>query len=223
MGARLMLDLERASFIAERLLAALAPACDRMQVAGSIRRRKSMVKDIELVAVPRWRLVPVEGVTQSMFQPPQMQRVSLLREAIEREVGDRLMVIKPNTSEIIPWVLKDDSRYVRLYLPKQALKVDLFVCTPETWGMNYMIRTGSGVGPSGIPSDGFAPRMLARWKEVAGAGAHSMESRLYRPAARQPEDTPEERDVFRLCRVAWVPPEERIDAAAVERYAEPLG
>lgn len=39
--------------IAERIVAELAPHCDRIEIAGSIRRRAEHVKDIEIVAIPR--------------------------------------------------------------------------------------------------------------------------------------------------------------------------
>lgn len=48
-----MVSLERARRIAESLAEVLAPACERLEVAGSIRRRVEHVKDIELVARPR--------------------------------------------------------------------------------------------------------------------------------------------------------------------------
>ncbi len=40
--------------IASALVADLEPYCARIQVAGSIRRRKEMVGDIEIVAIPRY-------------------------------------------------------------------------------------------------------------------------------------------------------------------------
>jgi DNA polymerase/3'-5' exonuclease PolX len=43
---------------AERIVAAivadLAPSCARIQVTGSVRRRKEVVGDIEMVAIPRY-------------------------------------------------------------------------------------------------------------------------------------------------------------------------
>ena len=39
--------------IAEEVRALLAPACERLEVAGSIRRRRPDVGDVELVAVPK--------------------------------------------------------------------------------------------------------------------------------------------------------------------------
>ncbi len=48
---RLLADAER---IVAAIVAGLAPVCTRIQVAGSVRRRKDVVGDIELVAIPRY-------------------------------------------------------------------------------------------------------------------------------------------------------------------------
>ena len=44
-------DAER---IAAAIVADLAPFCARIQVAGSVRRHKAVVGDIEIVAIPRY-------------------------------------------------------------------------------------------------------------------------------------------------------------------------
>lgn len=49
------LRIQVATAVAERLIERLSPYCDRVQLAGSCRRRdKDFVKDIELVAIPKW-------------------------------------------------------------------------------------------------------------------------------------------------------------------------
>lgn len=47
------IPLELATSIADELIYQLRPGCNRIMVAGSIRRRRPMVGDIELVAIPR--------------------------------------------------------------------------------------------------------------------------------------------------------------------------
>lgn len=39
--------------IAARLLDALRPYCHRIEIAGSLRRKRDMIGDIEIVAIPR--------------------------------------------------------------------------------------------------------------------------------------------------------------------------
>lgn len=53
--------LEQAQRLAQQLVVDLEPACERIEVAGSIRRQRSQVKDIELVVIPRWSVRPASG------------------------------------------------------------------------------------------------------------------------------------------------------------------
>jgi len=46
------MELKRARAIAEKLVEKLAPYCERIEIAGSIRREKAEVGDIEVVAIP---------------------------------------------------------------------------------------------------------------------------------------------------------------------------
>lgn len=49
------MNLAQASALAGQLVEKLAPFCERIEVAGSVRRRKlEGIKDIELVAIPKW-------------------------------------------------------------------------------------------------------------------------------------------------------------------------
>lgn len=48
-----MIQLAHAQTIARELISLLNPFCDRIGVAGSVRRKKSIVKDIELVIIPK--------------------------------------------------------------------------------------------------------------------------------------------------------------------------
>src|SRR3990167_7360212 len=47
------MELARAQEIAAQVLAELSPFCERCEIAGSIRRRKPEVGDIEIVAIPK--------------------------------------------------------------------------------------------------------------------------------------------------------------------------
>lgn len=49
------MELEKAKVIASSVIGALAPYCERIEAAGSIRRRKAEVKDIDLILIPRDR------------------------------------------------------------------------------------------------------------------------------------------------------------------------
>lgn len=105
--------LREAIVIAERIKAELSPHCDRIEIAGSIRRKKPIVKDIELVAIPK----PFEvGLFSS--------GIALVVNKWEKVKGD------------LP------CKYTQRILP-DGIKLDLFFADPENWGLIFAIRTGS--------------------------------------------------------------------------------
>jgi len=106
------MDLEEASVIAETWVSRLAPACQRIEIAGSIRRQKPQVKDIELVCISKG----------GIFDP--------LERAITEAVNEKLCSI-----------IKGGSKYKQLSLA-EGLNLDLFIVQPHTWAVQFVIRTG---------------------------------------------------------------------------------
>lgn len=199
--------LQVARRVALALASELAGACERLELAGSIRREKSTVSDIEIVAIPQ--LGPSLAAQPALFEggdtvAPQ-PRVNRLWEAIEAisEGHQRIVPIKPGSPSLEPddrWQEKRQagSRYLRLWLPKPALKVDLFLADAETWGAIFAIRTGSAK---------FSQALVTRWTSVSGGG-HFHQGRLLQ-ADGTALATPEEADVFRACRVELIAPAAR--------------
>jgi DNA polymerase/3'-5' exonuclease PolX len=115
-----MMILDEAIVIAEKMIDWLQPVCDRIEVAGSVRRKKEDVKDIELVAKPK--LVKV----QDMF-------------------GDLLNII--SSLDQTCWdskgkLLKNGSRYKQICL-FEGINLDLFIVMPPSqWGVQFLLRTG---------------------------------------------------------------------------------
>ena len=74
------MKLERAQKIATEVIKQLSPYCQRIEVAGSIRRRKAIVHDIDLVLIPSdaWNL---EGEVLALARPfqPKMSGEKLKR------------------------------------------------------------------------------------------------------------------------------------------------
>jgi len=99
--------------IAERVKAELQPHCHRIEIAGSIRRKKPECRDIEIVAIPK----PYE--------------TGLFASGIAEVVG-KWQKVKGE----LP------CKYTQRLLPN-GLKLDLFFAVPENWGLIYAIRTGS--------------------------------------------------------------------------------
>ena len=183
------MNIEQAVTLAEGIVSSIRPHCSRAEVAGSIRRRKPEVKDVEIVA--------------------QVSDWSGLFSALEKWGA----FIKPGVPDIVPWPPKEGARYLRMIL-NEGVKLDLFVTSPENWGGLFMMRTGSGVGPDGNPMKGFVPGMFGRWKKVSGGGKMN-EGYPTLPDGRR-VIVSEEEDFFALCGVEWIPAEERVSKSAVK-------
>lgn len=183
------MKLSQAKNLAERIIETMSPFCQRVAIAGSIRRQKPEVKDIEIVAVPRL------GQAQDLFNTKLENE--LFKWALQIQTEGRIQWIKPGTPEIIPWRIQEQGKYWRGWLTKAGMKLDLFLATPETWGVIYLIRTGSAA---------FSQRMVG--KECWRTGYRFGDGKLLDPSG-QFVPTPEEQDVFNALGVDWIEPEAR--------------
>jgi len=99
--------------IAEITLSELRSHCLRAEIAGSIRRKKAYIKDIEIVAIPR-PYSPQDGLAK---------------------VVNRWDKVKGNMEY-------GKTKYTQRILPS-GIKLDLFLCDESNWGSIFAIRTGS--------------------------------------------------------------------------------
>lgn len=97
------------------------PACLRVALAGSLRRRRPVVGDIEICCIADQSA----GLWGAGTGP------SLLTEKLLRDPPGTLEKGQP-----------EGGKYLRYRLPS-GVALDLFVCTRENWGWNYTVRTGS--------------------------------------------------------------------------------
>ena len=139
------MEYQKALKIAEKVKAELSPYCERIEIAGSIRRKKAECGDIEIVAIPK----PYDvGLFAS--------GIALVIEQWEKVKGT------------LP------CKYTQRILP-EGIKLDLFFATVSNWGLIYAIRTGSAdyshkVLANGWVKNGFHSKdgMLNRnGKEIA--------------------------------------------------------
>ena len=192
------MKLADAEEIAYEITEAIAPFCERVSVAGSIRRRKPEVKDIEICAIPTWSFDLTCG--NDLFGDP--DTINLLHQFCQEQEPLGIAWIKPGTHNIIPWRIRPEGKYWRGYFFRQDLKLDLFLCEPDNWGWIFAIRTGSAE---------FSTALLTHAKRL---GYHSEKGRLCRQS--NPIATPEEEDVFRILNLAFVAPELRQDEQALK-------
>lgn len=73
------MELERAKIIAEAVVKRLSPYCSKIEVAGSIRRQKSTVNDIDivLIAADPWNLTfEITGLGVTHLKGDKLKRVN---------------------------------------------------------------------------------------------------------------------------------------------------
>ncbi len=135
------MDINSARKIAETLVEEMTPYCEKIIIAGSIRRGKPEVKDIEIVAVPRWD--DIAEHTGDLFEPVKMVPQNELYHWALRGVHG-IQWIKPGTHKIIPWLPKENGKYWRglIELGDARIKLDLFLANPDNFGAISVIRTG---------------------------------------------------------------------------------
>jgi len=131
-GAKPRWPYDVALAIADELLKTLEPACERIVIAGSLRRRKPDVGDIELLYVPA---VETQRDPNDMFAS---REINLADEVIRylEAVGDLERRKNVKGSEVF------GPKNKLLRHRRSGINVDLFAATQENW-FNYLVcRTG---------------------------------------------------------------------------------
>jgi len=122
------MKIKSALRIAERVRAELEPHCERIEIAGSIRRGKADVKDIELVCITK----PYD--------------VGLFESGIATVVNRW-----PKVRGELP------CKYTQRVLP-EGINLDLFFAVPGNWGLIFAIRTGSADFSHKVLATGWVKR-----------------------------------------------------------------
>lgn len=175
-----MINWNTAKKTADILVDLLTPVCERVEIAGSIRRKSAYVNDIEVVAIPK---PEVNLFGEKSYNPDEIYKV-----------------LQGDTPDYSPFE-KKGAFYARFKF--FGMYADLFITTPEKWGCIYAIRTGSADFSRRMMTKewqgGFCPDEL-----------YFKEGRLWSKEQTTPLDTPEEEDVFRFLGIPWVEPERRV-------------
>jgi DNA polymerase (family X) len=120
------LPLSQAETLAEELRRILALGCEKIAVAGSIRRRRSKIHDIDMVAIPRYE----EGTPRTLFGD--RERINVLDAELARL-----------SSEGKVQIIERGPKAVRFNVKPEECAVDLYIASPTTWATLLLIRTGS--------------------------------------------------------------------------------
>lgn len=185
------MDLVYAHRIAKQFCTLLEPACKRIYIAGSVRRKKPDVDDIELVAEPIF--APVFNLFGDL-----VGERNLLHELLDALQAESQLSLDDQ-------VRRDGLRYKRFaymdYDALRAISIDLFIVNPPAqWGVIFALRTG--------PAD------YSHWLVTQRSKGGAMPAEAYcKDGAIWYDDMPlpmvEERDFFTFLDIEYVDPEKR--------------
>lgn len=116
------MQLDKAEKIAQELVELLEPACLRIEIAGSIRRQKPDVGDIELLCIPRY----INGADALDLKLRSLMAAGILAHRLTRR-GSHVYGAKNK---------------LLLHQPS-GIGVDIFSTTEECWPVALVVRTGS--------------------------------------------------------------------------------
>ena len=216
---------------AERLIEMLRPGCERIEIAGSVRREKPEVGDVEIVCAPR-----VTRISQEQIFGPEFAEVDSLWAIVDGLVYGSFHR-KLRYADYIDrngkfTQKKDGPKYRGVCFPEDpGFKFEIFtVPSMDDWGVNFTIRTGSAEFSRQFVTRArycgvrvmFARLWRLKYLGPANATIDEM-NRAWETASTEPEMRaiadnivcPEERDFFRECGIRWVPPQARNGAEDV--------
>jgi DNA polymerase/3'-5' exonuclease PolX len=164
---------------AARLIDVIQPACSRVRIAGSLRRHKRDIGDIEVCCIP--------AAHSDMFDAPVYDAFEVKK--LLRQAGYRFEV----AGEL----------YIKAFAG--GVQHDIFLTTPEKWGVIFMQRTGCAE---------FSTKMVTQRNKGGVLPSHLRvkDGRVW--SGEQALDTPEEVDYFGLTWLKWIEPEDRTSEEA---------
>lgn len=181
---------------AEELVELLRPTCTRIEIAGSIRRKRKVVKDIEIVLIPK-----TYKSQSDLFGEDDEHDASETLDLLNKLVDAGTMRKRVDDGGRECWGKKHQRA---IY---DGIAVDLFAVTPPAqWGVIFAIRTG--------------PALFSRWfvTSVKQGGLMPQFMAVKRGALWRVDkygdpllviDTPEEKDFFEAIGFGAPDPEDR--------------
>lgn len=185
-------SVQDARAVGESLIAELSSACERIEIMGSIRRRRPLVKDVELLAVSK------VGGSLDLFGTTNFHALPL---EVERLLDQGVVAKRKNSLGRVTY----GEQNKLLVHCATGIPVDLFQVPVKNWGMAAVVRTGPAA---------FNIRLMARFREL-GLRGHAYGG-VTRPgpygregSEREEIDCPDEATVFDLAGWEYVEPWDR--------------
>lgn len=194
--------LAHAEELAHEVVGLLSASCERIAIAGSIRRRRPDVGDIEIVCVPR---IETQTRVVDLFGTEETEELDLLNARCVGLLPDGTLDNRLDKNGRVAF----GAKYKRLLY--QGFPLDVFSTTPDQWGVIFLLRTG----PAEFNQQLVLKRSQGGWLT---RGYFFKDGRLWKLPApydaelaefARPVPTFEEEDVFAALGYAYVPPEER--------------
>lgn len=175
--------------VAEELIHELAPACERICFAGSLRRRKSEVGDVELIYIPKTEM---RGNPDDIFYTPIPTNLADL--VIGRLETNHVLSRRKNVNG---FEMFGDKNKLMVHVTS-GIPVDLFATTAENWWVTLVVRTGSKETNLRLTSGAIA---RGGSLNAYGCGVKWRDGHISVATS--------EKAVFDLCGVPFIPPEAR--------------
>lgn len=192
------MNLTQASQIAEKYVELLRPHCDKIHIAGSIRRLKPDVGDIEIVCLPK----KIKTFVADLFGKG-IETLQVTPEYADlcRELGHAV--------KGFPY-----GKYMQIELP-EGINLDLFMPDADDYWRQFAIRTGSA---------DYSGKVLASgWRKIGWCGSNEGLRRIrdcherkdkngksswtcINPNAELPPVWQSEEEFFQWLGVRWVEP-----------------
>lgn len=188
--AKSKFPLQEAEEIAKEILAILEPFCLKIQIAGSIRRRKPLVGDIEILYIPKSGEAPSPG---SLFAD--LHSEDICEEKIKALITEGKITLRKKSDGTTAFGKKVKLLEV---LPKR-MPLDLFTCNALDWSNNLVSRTGGK--DSNIVIASAALSLGLEWMPF-GPGFRISATGEIIPVTK-------EEDAFAICKLPYLPPELR--------------
>ncbi len=189
---------DEAFHIVHWLVGRLQPFCGRIEIAGSVRRQKAEVHDIEILAIPNLTALPKPKL--EFGKPVPIEDKTMLDKWVRemREAGNIILE-------------KSGDRYKKFFLKKDRIWVDLFlVLPPAQWGVQFVIRTGPADFSHWIVTRRRLGGRLPNGFRVQNGAVWQGEIAEKNPDPRTILSMPEEADFFKFLELEWIEPGNRV-------------
>jgi DNA polymerase/3'-5' exonuclease PolX len=188
MSDRPKFAVAEAMVVALELQELLAPLCERVEIAGSIRRRRPLVGDVELLFIPR-----TGERSAGLFDT---ETVSLAEELLNGMVADGRLAKRPSVTGAFTW---GPENKLGIHVAS-GIPVDFFSTSPDRWWNALVVRTGGKQNNLAITTT--AQRQGWRF-EAYGSGFRNL-------TTGEHHATTSERDVFEFMGLPYLQPHQRL-------------